>query len=902
MRNHRPTSELIAVTRSATNLLLFLTAILAASLLFPMPGLQGVAGYLPLHTFMETVAVVTASMIFAIGWHTSTSKPDYRRLAIACLFLGVAFLDFSHILSFDGMPDYVTPGSPEKSINFWLMARIFAAAALLSAVFLPAVKPGTAVRYAMLMSVLLCVALIHIWFLYYPDNVPATYVEPGGLTTFKIAVEYGLVIAFGLAAWLLWQQSKRSGRPETLMLATSAAVMSLSEVFFAVYATVTDIYNLFGHIYKIVAYSLLYRALVVTGIEQPFREVENLNNRVRATLDALPDMMFEISEDGTIQQYHSNVSQQELLAPPEIFLGKNMSEFVPDTVMAEFRSAVADINETGRSSARQYSLMTNKGLRWYEISGSGLRALEGDLRYILVIRDVTERHTSEERAAILLNLASDALSLDEKQLATQALDKIEKITQSRIGFLHMVAEDQQEIELLAWSSATEKNYCNAHYNNHYPVSEAGIWADCVRERRPIVVNNYAAAKNKKGLPDGHSSLERFVSIPVFDNNKIRMIVGVGNSDYDYNAETVSTVQLIGNELYQIIQRRRAQREHERTQRILKAALDHLPVGIAVNSVGDEVHFEYMNDNFPAFYRTTREALKANPDFWQVVYEDPEQRELIKKRIVDDFASGDPDRMRWEAVPIPKEGEELRYVTAQNVQVPEEGLSVSLVMDITERLKAEVESKIAATAFSSQEGIMITDANKKILRVNNAFERTTGYTQEEAMGKDPSFFGSGKHDKAFYRDMWESIKTTGSWRGEIWNKRKNGEIYPQSLTISAVKNADGEITNYVGDFIDISDLKNAESKISRLSFYDALTGLPNRVQLQTLINDSLDYCVQKRSLSALLIIDLDYFKLLNDTMGHDAGDYLLVLVSDRLRSTLGKKDYLARYGGAGCSGG
>lgn len=883
-------------TLSARNLLLVLAAIMGATIVFPMPGLGGIAGYAPLHMFMETIAVVTASMIYAIGWHASHTKPDYRRLAIACLFLGVAFLDFSHILSFNGMPDLVTPAGPEKTINFWLAARTFSAVGFICLVFLPHTAPGKTIRHLMLAAVLVSVSLIHVWFLYFPDTVPATYAEPDGLTRFKIVFEYGLLLTFLSMAFLLWRQSRIESRVDLLLLAVSAATMGLSEIFFTVYTVMNDVYALLGHVYKIIAYSLLYRALVLTGLEAPFKEVANLNSRVKATLDALPDMMFEISEDGTIRQYHSNISEPDLLAPPHIFLGKNMGEFVPGNVMEVIQGAIADINEYGRSNARQYSLITKKGVRRYELSGSGLTSLEGDARYILVVRDVTERHMSLQRTEILLSLASDALSMDEKQLATKALDNLEEMTHSRVALLHMVAEDQQTIELLAWSSETARNNDSAKFPIRDSVSGAVPWADCVREGRQVIVSNDITDKKDSGAPEERLELKRFISIPVFDNNKVRMIVSVGNSDYNYDADMANTVQLIGNELYQIIQRRRAQRENERSQRILKTALDHLPIGVAINSVGNEIRFEYMNDNFPAFYRTTREALIATPDFWQVVYEDPDQREHMRRRVVEGYNTCDPDKMRWDEVPVPKAGQELRYISAQNVQVPEEGLAVSLVIDITERRKAEIESKIAATAFSSQEGIMITDANKKILRVNKSFERMTGYSQEEAKGKDPSFFSSGVHGKEFYTEMWKSIFSDGGWRGEIWNKRKNGEVYPQSLTITAVKDAEGKIINYVGDFIDISDLKNAENKISRLSYYDSLTGLPNRVQLRNLVDSSIKHASGKKSLGALSIIDLDHFKTLNDTMGHEAGDYLLVLVADRLRRLLSINDHVARYGG------
>lgn len=217
-------------------------------------------------------------------------------------------------------------------------------------------------------------------------------------------------------------------------------------------------------------------------------------------------------------------------------------------------------------------------------------------------------------------------------------------------------------------------------------------------------------------------------------------------------------------------------------------------------------------------------------------------------------------------------------------------------DISYRKQSEQELKIAATAFESQEGIFITDTNNNILRVNRAFTRITGYSAEEAMGKNPSIFNSGRQDENFYELMWKTIRKTNSWQGEVWNQRKNREIYPENLTITAVKDAHGIITNYVATLNDITISKAASEEIKNLAFYDTLTNLPNRRLLQDRLRQALVASSRSSRGGALLFLDIDYFKTLNDTLGHDVGDLLLQQVAKRLTDCTREGDTVARIGG------
>ena len=255
---------------------------------------------------------------------------------------------------------------------------------------------------------------------------------------------------------------------------------------------------------------------------------------------------------------------------------------------------------------------------------------------------------------------------------------------------------------------------------------------------------------------------------------------------------------------------------------------------------------------------------------------------------------------WGLLPQPSTAPAVVYAAVQVlVFVISSALIAHLVRSYTgqlaERKQAEEALRIAATAFESQQGMAITDAQRVILRVNKAFTLITGYSADEAIGRDPRLLTSGRHDASFYQAMSQSLAHLGSWQGEVWNRRKTGEVYPEWLTISAVKDKTGRVTNYVATFSDISEHKNAQAQIDTLAFYDPLTHLPNRRLLMDRLGQALSASEHHNRKSALLFVDLDDFKTLNDTLGHLQGDALLTQVAQRLKACIREGDTVARLG-------
>ena len=218
-------------------------------------------------------------------------------------------------------------------------------------------------------------------------------------------------------------------------------------------------------------------------------------------------------------------------------------------------------------------------------------------------------------------------------------------------------------------------------------------------------------------------------------------------------------------------------------------------------------------------------------------------------------------------------------------------------DVTDQRINEERLRLAATVFAhAHEGILITDADTRIIDVNTAFTRITGYSREEAIGRKPSFLSSGRQDAAFYEAMWSTLKREDHWIGEVWNRRKDGKVYAETLAISAVRDDAGSVQRYVALFSDITMLKMQQEQLSHIAYYDALTDLPNRVLLGDRLEHEMRHAERDHSHLAVVYLDLDGFKEVNDAYGHDVGDRVLVEVATRLSHSLRADDTLARLGG------
>ena len=298
-------------------LLLLLAIQIVISLSPPFYGLQGLANYAPLHTSLEVVAIVVSSLVFTVGWNVYQKEGSANLMLLACCFLGVAILDFLHTLSYQGMPDFITVSSPEKAIDFWLAARTMAAFALFSVALMPnqlLLNAGS--RWWMLGIVMVLVGLASWITLWHPTRIPRTFIQGQGLTAYKKASEFILVGLYLFSAWRLFKKTYLPQNYDVLGLSAAAIVMAMSEVFFTLYADVTDIFNLLGHFYKVIAYGLIYRSVFLDSVEIPYHRLYQSKQALAAS-----EAKFHAIIDESPIAYLLNDDQQRINYLNPAFIG-----------------------------------------------------------------------------------------------------------------------------------------------------------------------------------------------------------------------------------------------------------------------------------------------------------------------------------------------------------------------------------------------------------------------------------------------------------------------------------------------------------------------------------------------------------------------------------------------------
>ena len=738
---------------------LWLLGLLAALLVvrvLPAPdAARGLSSYLPLHTIMEILSIAVAAMVFGIAWVTQKYRLNGRALVLGIGLLGVALLDVSHALSYAGMPDFVTPSHPEKAINFWLAARGMAAIALLWAAFWPTawdVWLNRHWRYLGLALAGVAVLGVHYVLLLHPEVLPRTFVAGSGLTPLKIQLEYTLIAAYvvaGLGFLRLGIAGNESGR---LYLALAAFIMAISEYFFTLYANVTDVYNLAGHVYKIIAYGFLFRGLFVETVRLPYLGLEIAEASQRATLETLPDLLFEVDANGVYLEVHAN-DPALLAASSHQLLGKTVADVMPADAAAGCMAALKKAEVDGVARGQRICLPLQDGEHYFELAvAKKSTPFSRKTTYLVLSRDVTEAVRNEQHLmaesflnAALLDLQHhDGYEL-ESDFLRRGVEHARRLSHSPVALLLFARSDGPGADLAMGLAPEGMDLEDLRHT--LPLEEV------LHQRRAVVWPSCC-------------TLQRCACVPVVEGGRVRMLLGVANkADEGYSEQDMQILQTLADTIWQ----RTMQQRQEAVIHRLSEALDQSPAPV-----------------------------------------------------------------------------------------------------------------------------IMTDMQAHILYVNHAFCEVSGYSADEVLGRNPRLLQSGLTPHATYVEMWQHLPQGLPGKGEFINRRKNGEVYTENASLYPIRDAFGQVTHYVAHKEDITQRREAEERIRALSNFDTLTGLGNKKSFEEQLAQAIAHGVAEHERLTLLWFNLDQFKLINESLGHAAGDELLIEQANRLRRCLGAQIPLARY--------
>lgn len=370
-----------------------------------------------------------------------------------------------------------------------------------------------------------------------------------------------------------------------------------------------------------------------------------------------------------------------------------------------------------------------------------------------------------------------------------------------------------------------------------------------------------------------------------------------NGEERYAELSVERIELDGKPCYVAISRditgrHKMESELRDSRAKFETVFRNCPESITISTEQDGMYIE-VNEDFERITGYSREEVIGRSALDLGLWADGLERQtLLKRTRYEGRVVGFLARIRR------KDGE-LRTVnmSAEQLEIAGRRCLVAVSRDVTQQRRQEDELRLAARVFeSTAEGILITDPAERIVAVNPGFTEMTGYTEAELRGKRPSVLAAERHDQNFFAQMWESVHSTGRWQGEIWNTTKAGEVTPYLMTMSAVRDHEGAVTNYVGVMRDISHIKRSQEQLEFLANYDSLTGLGNRNLFMSQLKVGLDRAARHHRRLSLIFIDLDNFKSINDTLGHEVGDMLLTEVARRLKTTVRQEDVVCRLGG------
>ncbi|MDP3519972.1 MAG: EAL domain-containing protein [Hydrogenophaga sp.] len=645
-----------------------------------------------------------------------------------------------------------------------------------------------------------------------------------------------------------------------------------------------------------------HRERLERTVSERTADIAATQTQLAATLDALPDLLFEVDEELRVHLVHTQ-HPELLMVPAAELIGHSMDEFLPPEVLQVAREAMAEARERGRSTGKQYRLAVQGAPdgAWFELSvsvkpGPGI----GGPHYIMLARDITERKQAEhaqtslqERLVLAFEASNDApwdwnpqtnelyMSPQWWQLIGESdLGTVKNDDDFRRRYIH--PEDRLiGVEVFRNTVAARLAHyafeCRLLHRDGHPIPvlvRARISYDA--EGRPVRVSG-----THQNLTDSRKA-QRRETVRTFLLNLLAQELSLSELLQQTIAQleecmpgSLCTILLLDDEGKHI-----GQGFGPSLPASFLQAFNGVAIGPTQGSCGAA-------------------AYTGQPVYIADIAHHPNWVPFLATAQASGLASC------WSQPVLVHDGQVAGTFAVYHRQVMEPSTDDAQLLEMAarfvalaiERKQAESELQLSAAVFeNSSEGFLVTDAQQRIIKVNPAFTRITGYSGTDILGKTPRHLASGHQNREFYANMWHELNTTGQWQGEVWNRRKDGQVYPEWLSITRVLDHEGQPRHYIAIFSDTSQRKAHEAQIRALAHFDPLTGLANRTLLKDRVDHDLSQAKRQHQPLTLMFLDLDHFKNINDSLGHHVGDLLLVEVGRRISAVVREQDTVARLGG------
>ena len=565
---------------------------------------------------------------------------------------------------------------------------------------------------------------------------------------------------------------------------------------------------------------------LVTSIETIIDDVENTylrSNTViehslgqahwHALIDTLPDLVWLKDRQGVYLACNKRF-ERYLGADEREIIGKTDYDFMDTQLADSYREQDQEAMSTGERfvSEEEIRFSDDGHIEQLETIKVPMYQPGGELLGVLGVgRDITQRKLNDEfmllqthRAEAMQKLSLVAEKKNENAFIQAGLDLVEDLTYSCISFLHFYVSEDRNSELTIWSERTLEEFFETVDDTPPPIDETGICGDAERQLTTVMFNDLAEYGHQHGLPEGNTELNRLICVPVIDDGQVIMVVGIGNRDSDYTGLEIETVELIANEMWRIIQRRRLESRSARFSRVLENSLNEILIFdsqtlcfIDVNKVAQS-NLGYSMEELRCMT-----PMDIQPQFTPGSFEN----------LIETLREGEQPEMMFTTVHRRKD--QTMYPVEIHLQYMHEhpGVFVAVVRDIDERLRMESElSKLAQAVEQSPESIVITNLKAEIEYVNEAFLEATAYTREEVIGQNPRFLQSGSTPPETFKSLWAALSNGHAWQGEFFNQNKYGCEYIEHAIITPIRNPEGKVTHYVAVKDDISEKKQLTQEL------------------------------------------------------------------------------------------